>query len=148
MAYVDLNPIRAGIARTPEQSDYTSIKARLSARKDNSDLEAAIADMIGDGSIQHFNASIRPLMPFVGTSIEPELDTGINSERLPMLEQAYFKLVDETGRIVSKGKRGFINPALEPILSRLGLSSEDWTKVSTDFRHAYRNGDVGLKRLA
>ena len=29
MAYVDLNPIRANIAKTPEQSDYTSIQSRL-----------------------------------------------------------------------------------------------------------------------
>jgi len=31
MAYVDLNPIRAGLAPTPEASDYTSIQQRVKA---------------------------------------------------------------------------------------------------------------------
>jgi len=29
MAYVDLDPIRAAMANTPEQSDYTSVQERI-----------------------------------------------------------------------------------------------------------------------
>jgi REP element-mobilizing transposase RayT len=36
MAYVDLNPVRAGISRQPANSSYTSIKTRNQIRKKNS----------------------------------------------------------------------------------------------------------------
>ena len=47
MAYVDLNPIRAAMTRTPEQSDYTSIQERINrpdsdclSRLDQKDINA------------------------------------------------------------------------------------------------------------
>lgn len=41
MAYVDLNPVRAGIAATPEDSDHTSVQARIAKR------DTALAPMAG-----------------------------------------------------------------------------------------------------
>lgn len=51
MAYVDLNPIRAGIANTPEESAHTSVQARIDRRDDS------LAPM-SDQQTQHFSLPI------------------------------------------------------------------------------------------
>ncbi len=147
MAYVDLNPIRATVASTPEDSAYTSIKARIGGDYQRKTRSGAVARLLEHGELNHFDLPIRPLMGFSG---EVGRTDGIrqSAQALPMTEPDYLQLVDLTGRLVAQGKRGRIDPALAPILDRLGLSPAQWTLASTAFRQHYRSGDLRLKRSA
>ena len=80
MTYVDLNPIRAGIAATPEESEFTSVFDRIRALK---------ASAKGSGSI---NRPIVRLRPFASSD---NRDAAI-----PYALSDHLELVDWTGRRV------------------------------------------------
>jgi REP element-mobilizing transposase RayT len=145
MAYVDLNPIRAKLARTPEQSQFTSLKARLEGDRQRA-LRAVVSRLLDRHELRHFEVPVRPLMPFA----DPTRPT--NGEHpdhvLPIGAYEYLKLVDATGRIVRTSKRGRIDPSLASLLERLGLTPEQWIEASTQFRGIYRNGDLKLMQTA
>ncbi|WP_317929920.1 transposase [Halioxenophilus sp. WMMB6] len=109
MAYVDLNPIRAMLAETPETSDHTSIKLRL-------------------GILQAHGQHPPQLAPFVGGQRQDH-NTGLAFEL-----KDYLELVDWTGRAVRTDKRGAINQSLPPILERLQIPAHRWLKLSTLFK--------------
>ncbi|ARU59355.1 transposase [Oleiphilus messinensis] len=106
LAYVDLNPIRAGIADSPESSDHTSVQKRIRAAKTD---------------IPH-----QPdyLLPFVG---KPRKD---QPDGLQFNLQDYLELVDWTGRIQRDDKRGSISTTLPPILKRLNINEKQWTQLT------------------
>ena len=108
MAYVDLNPIRAKMEKTPETSKHTSIKKRIHAAKN-----------------QQSQPSV--LTPFVGNPRE-NMPKGI-----PYSLKDYIELVDTTGRCIRDDKAGHIDNTQSPILERLGLDSAQWLTLTTEF---------------
>ena len=112
MAYVDLNPIRAKIAKTPEKSKHTSIQKRTEA-------------------LQQHKSQPHKLLPFVGN---PRQDM---PQGIAFSLKDYCELVDTTGRIIREDKVGVIDSAQSPILSRLGLSEEQWLTLTTEFEQHF-----------
>jgi REP element-mobilizing transposase RayT len=149
MAYVDLNPVRARLAQTPETSEYTSIRARLQGHYRQRTRREAVEQMLERGELHHFECPVRPLMAFADSRGERESRRTANfADRLPIRKLDYLRLLDMTVRLVACGKRGRMHPGLTPTLERLRLSPTQWVLASTAFRKHFRNGNLRLKKAA
>lgn len=115
MVYVDLNPIRAKVAKTAEDSDFTSVQDRILARQ---------AKLVDELSKQPISRRINHWL----YSFEPRPE-----QALPLSLDEYLELVDLTGREIRKGKRGAIPVDLEPILVRLNVRPEKWLDTTQQF---------------
>ena len=115
MAYVDLNPIRAGMAETPEKSDYTSIQQRILEQR-RSDSEDA--DVLPEG----LRTAIGRLMPFSDQNPDDPERT------IPYEIGDYLELVDWSGRAIVDGKRGSIPEHLPSILERLNVNPQQYIR--------------------
>ena len=131
MAYVDLNPIRAGMAESPGTSDYTSIQERI---RPVFNLKQAIRCQTRCGDLLDFKAELKPLIPFEG-GVTKQAQAGIL-----YAFRDYLELVDWTGRIMRQDKRGYINAELPPMLTRLAISPDQWRINTSQFEaiHARR----------
>lgn len=115
MAYVDLNPVRSGIARTPEESEFTSIHARI--------RQSVTGSRVRSGTSRHSKCRNIPNVP----ALLPFRDEARDRRpRLPMRLQDYLQLVDCTGRVARTGKPGSIDTNQASILERLGIDPDAW----------------------
>ncbi|WP_323054284.1 transposase [Microbulbifer thermotolerans] len=113
MAYVDLNPIRAKMADTPETSDHTSIQRRISEAQDGKQPQK--------------------LFPFVGNPRKP-MPMG-----LPFQLQDYLELVDWSGHCLREDKRGAIDEQLPPIRERLQIDPRHWLYLNRNFESHFKS---------
>ncbi len=98
MNYVDLNPIRAGMAVDVESSAHTGIRPRIE-------------------SVSSLDADA-PLPPLAG--LAPGFAV------LAISTAGYLELVDWTGRQLRPDKRGHVAASTPPILAKLGLREPAW----------------------
>lgn len=144
--YVDLNLIRAGMATTPEESEFTSAFDRVRARWQQ--IQKELGTSFSLPSEEEADAWLAPIFlderagAYTQTrACDSECEAGARSSPicnaigaprisnkgfLPMTRDQYLALLDTLGRIVRTGKRGFIPRDLPPILARLKLDVGRW----------------------
>ncbi len=125
MAYVDLNPIRAEMSMTLQDSEFTSIQERL----------------------KHFTETPKQinsecwLQPLKGER------RGDTTRTVPIELTDYFALVDWTGRAIRSEMRGAIPPDVSPVLQQLGINTANWVSNTLGFEKRFRHGLGKLNQL-
>jgi len=128
MAYVDLNPVRAGAASTPEGSEFTSFKMRCNCFSQSGQDSETEADAESPNQPD-------TLLSFVGN--QSRNNTGIEFRLVE-----YFKLVDWAGRHIREDKVGSIDKSLAPILERISITPGHWLSLCKHFENKFK-GLVG-----
>ena len=139
MAYVDLNPIRAAVAQTPETSEFTSLHDRICDRQS---AAAASSDVSQDVRVEH-GPKAGWLAPI---ALEPRCQQSRDDRTTRRLTNRgclflsldqYLQLVDWTGRQLRLDKPGQIPPHLDSILTRLDCRIETWMDLIKNFRRRF-----------
>jgi len=118
MTYVDLNPVRAGIAKGLEDSDFTSVQDRVAQLKQHKVAKVSTEfvhkpRLLGFREHQKENNDV-PAIPF---SLKSYLD-----------------LADWTGRNVRKDKTGSIPASIPGILESLDISGAQWHVLALEIQ--------------
>jgi len=140
-AYIDLNPVAAGVADRPEAAEHTSIKQRVEHAEAQDATEALRAAELGSVAACAASSGVEDshwLCPIEDRREE-------NSLREGMLEGfslgSYLLLVDYTGRLFRQGKAR-ISAALASVFDRLGTDGETWGRRLKSLRRGHFQGRV------
>ena len=125
-AYIDLNPVAAGIAATPEKSPHTSVKQRVEHAKESGairNVRQAAGKSVAGARIEGDFEQTHWLCPLQESKRDAK---GRREGMLPGLSLAsYLELVDWTARLWRQGKAR-MSVEVAGIMQRLGTSAEFW----------------------
>ena len=164
MQYVDLNPVRANIATSPESSDFTSAQDRIVdlktaeevSTRENTPSSGLLATFSPDAGEKEQGEDARdkrvehgeragwlapiPLEPKrQAVRAKNSVRRASNKGCLSMGLGDYLQLLDWTGRQIRSDKRGAMPANLEPLFERLGISTELWVDCVLNFRKWFRS---------
>ncbi len=135
-AYIDLNPVAAGIAPTPEDSAHTSFRARIDHCRGNGTVETLCDDLSTE--------TINPAQEAGLWLLPVSDDRSQGGERPGLLEgftlSCYCRLLDWTSRVLRDSK-AHIPATVASLFERLGSDPSDWGSTLTEmFAHRRRTG--------
>ena len=133
MAYVDLNPVRAAMADTPEQSRHTSIMQRLQQLLGGTEATATTTPPTEESTQkqEHISSTDEPLAQVPCADLLPFDVT--NAGAIPFTLPDYLELLDTVGRAVHPDKTGAISASCPAILQRLGINLNAFVTHSNQF---------------
>lgn len=134
--YIDLNPIRAGIADTPENSEYTSAYDRIHHDEDRKKLKEVFllhkknkAENTSTVFSPEQKADIRKMFKDRNKAkcLSPFYQgEGHMNPFFRITQKEYLELLDWSGREIRSDKKGSIPLHLMPIFDRLDLDRNQW----------------------
>jgi hypothetical protein len=130
-AYVDLNPIRAGLAGSTASSDFTSVQRRIESLARTDDRAARGDAWLAPVALEESKSPPGPMPSATGRRAS---DKGF----LPLSVEEYVSLVEWTGRQMARGRGRTIPNELPQLLARVGIAEADWLPLVSGFGRLFQ----------
>ncbi len=172
MAYVDLNPVRAGIADDLIGSDFTSIQQRIfdfvsnkNTSEKKSKLEHNPSSQVQKIDLKLTKSNQKRIQSKIKKQQKLEKILQLESlpkshlkpfhgsvhtditDAIPIIFADYLELVETTGRCIRDDKHGFISDTSEKAIHALGLNPEQWITHVKNFSSLYASNAGSKKAL-